>query len=162
MLIWAIFSCRVGPPARRADCGPNYSGSYQASGPARNVGRTTQLHTSSSLLDFPSMIPPTTTVIGDLAPQSNPAPIPQAHEDGSSSYFLGSSDNPGLILVTPPLSDIKFQPCRCDFELSAGARNKTIFLKGTLPQPPAIDPLHNHQLQCQHHQMVISWCLRQK
>uniref|UniRef100_A0A803NUC2 Retrotransposon gag domain-containing protein n=1 Tax=Cannabis sativa TaxID=3483 RepID=A0A803NUC2_CANSA len=49
------------------------------------------------------------------------------------------------------------QACRRDFELSVGARNKTVFLKGTLPEPPIEDPLHHHWFCC--NQMVMSWIL---
>uniref|UniRef100_A0A803QFR2 Reverse transcriptase Ty1/copia-type domain-containing protein n=1 Tax=Cannabis sativa TaxID=3483 RepID=A0A803QFR2_CANSA len=51
--------------------------------------------------------------------------------------------------------NIKFLAWRRDFKLSVGLRNKTVFLKGTLPQPPIEDPLHHHWLRC--NQIVMSW-----
>uniref|UniRef100_A0A803NRL8 RNase H type-1 domain-containing protein n=1 Tax=Cannabis sativa TaxID=3483 RepID=A0A803NRL8_CANSA len=122
---------------------------------SRNSGQTPLPNTSSSIPAVPPnppIIPPTSAVTGDIAPPHRPV-----HEDSSSPYFLNSGDNPGLTLVTPLLSDKNFQSWRRDFELSVGARNKTVFLKGTLPQPPINNPLHHHWLRC--NQMVMSWIL---
>ncbi|KAF4375138.1 hypothetical protein F8388_017284 [Cannabis sativa] len=125
---------------------------------SRHSHRTPPPHPSSSVLDAllieMPIVPPATNHPREPLLQ-NPPPVHRpAHEDNSNLYYLSSGDHPGLILVTPPLSDHNFQPWRRDFELSVGARNKTAFLKGTLPSPPEIDPLHNHWTRC--NQMVMS------
>ncbi|KAF4349707.1 hypothetical protein F8388_026209 [Cannabis sativa] len=111
------------------------------------------IHHDASSIDTPIVTP---AINPPIEPhQQNLPPVHRpAHEDSSNPYYLSSSDHPDLILVTPPLSDHNFQPRRRDFELSVGARNKTAFLKGTLPSPPEIDPLHNHWTRC--NQMVMT------
>uniref|UniRef100_A0A803PEA6 Retrotransposon Copia-like N-terminal domain-containing protein n=1 Tax=Cannabis sativa TaxID=3483 RepID=A0A803PEA6_CANSA len=128
---------------------------------SRHSHRTPPPHPSSSVPDALSIempiVPPATNHPRKPLLQNHPPVHRPAHEDNSNLYYLSSGDHPGLILVTPPLSDHNFQPWRRDFELSVGARNKTAFLKGTLPSPPEIDPLHNHWTRC--NQMVMSWIL---
>ena len=80
-----------------------------------------------------------------------------AYEDVRSPYFLSTADHPGLALATPVLTDRNFQPWKRDFKLSIGARNKTPFLEGTLPQPSPDDPLSSSWIRC--NQMVMSWIL---
>ncbi|KAM6594068.1 hypothetical protein CsatA_001771 [Cannabis sativa] len=78
--------------------------------------------------------PPTHSVIQNINSSSlQPSHDRPANKD--NSYFVGSGDHPGLILVTPPLSDHNFQQWRWDFLLALGAKNKTGFIDGTLPQP---------------------------
>ncbi|KAM6563406.1 hypothetical protein CsatB_023404 [Cannabis sativa] len=127
---------------------------------SRNSGQAPLPNNSSSILDAPPnppIIPLASAITGDIVPPSPNATTRPVHEGSSSPYFLNSSDNPGLTLVTPLLSDKNFQSWRRDFELSVGARNKAVFLKGTLPQPPIDHPLHHHWFRC--NQMVMSWIL---
>uniref|UniRef100_A0A803PIP4 CCHC-type domain-containing protein n=1 Tax=Cannabis sativa TaxID=3483 RepID=A0A803PIP4_CANSA len=127
---------------------------------SRNSGQAPLPNNSSSILDAPPnppIIPLASAITGDIVPPSPNATTRPVHEGSSSPYFLNSSDNPGLTLVTPLLSDKNFQSWRRDFELSVGARNKVVFLKGTLPQPPIDHPLHHHWFRC--NQMVMSWIL---
>uniref|UniRef100_A0A803QRJ5 Retrotransposon Copia-like N-terminal domain-containing protein n=1 Tax=Cannabis sativa TaxID=3483 RepID=A0A803QRJ5_CANSA len=53
--------------------------------------------------------------------------------------------------------DRNFQPWQRDFKLSIGARNKTPFLDGSLPQPPPHDSLYSSWNRC--NQMVMSWII---
>ncbi|XP_060964620.1 uncharacterized protein LOC115718736 [Cannabis sativa] len=92
-----------------------------------------------------------------------PPPVQQtqpdrpAYEDIRSPYYLSNADHPGLVLATRILTDRNFQPWRRDFKISIGARNKTPFLEGILPQPPPNDSLFGSCIRC--NQMVMSWIL---
>ncbi|XP_062103733.1 uncharacterized protein LOC133814839 [Humulus lupulus] len=79
------------------------------------------------------------------------------HEDITSPYFLSNIDHPRLVLTSPPLTGKNFQAWRCDFKISIGAKNKTTFLTGALPQLGPDDPLLNSWLRC--NQIVMSWIL---
>ncbi|XP_062089640.1 uncharacterized protein LOC133796178 [Humulus lupulus] len=47
-----------------------------------------------------------------------------AQEDANNPYFMGTRDNPGLILASPPLTDTNFQQWARDFKLFVDAKNK--------------------------------------
>ncbi|KAM6550340.1 hypothetical protein CsatB_000148 [Cannabis sativa] len=76
-----------------------------------------------------------------------PPPVQQTQPD----------HHPGLVLASPILTDRNSQPWHRDFKISIGARNKTPFLEGTLPQPPPNDSLFGSWIRC--NQMVMSWIL---
>ncbi|KAM6558950.1 hypothetical protein CsatA_028189 [Cannabis sativa] len=100
--------------------------------------------------------PPTHSVIPNTNSGSmQPPPDRPANED--NPYFVGSGDHPGLILVTPPLSDHNFQQWRRDFHLALGAKNKTGFIDGTLSQPDPTSHLFHSWTRC--NQMVMSWII---
>ena len=81
----------------------------------------------------------------------------QIRTNEDNPYFLGSGDHPGLVLVTPPLSDHNFQQWRRDFRLALGAKNKTGFIDGTIQQPAPTNPLYHSWIRC--NQMVMSWII---
>uniref|UniRef100_A0A803PTB3 Reverse transcriptase Ty1/copia-type domain-containing protein n=1 Tax=Cannabis sativa TaxID=3483 RepID=A0A803PTB3_CANSA len=82
-----------------------------------------------------------------------------AYEDVRSPYFLNNADHPGLVLATPVLTDRNFQPWQRDFKLSIGARNKTPFLDGSLPQPPPHYSLYSSWNRCNQNGYVVDHSL---
>ncbi|XP_062113934.1 uncharacterized protein LOC133824935 [Humulus lupulus] len=57
----------------------------------------------------------------------------------------------------PPMLNKNFLQWRCDFKISIGAKNKTAFLNGSLPQPCPSDSHFSARLHC--NQMVMSWII---
>ncbi|XP_062093913.1 uncharacterized protein LOC133799941 [Humulus lupulus] len=80
-----------------------------------------------------------------------------AQEDANNPYFMGTRDHPGLILASPPLTNTNFQQWARDFKLSVGAKNKTGFLTGTIPQPSSDYHLFDSWSRC--NQMVMFWII---
>uniref|UniRef100_A0A803PHG1 Retrotransposon Copia-like N-terminal domain-containing protein n=1 Tax=Cannabis sativa TaxID=3483 RepID=A0A803PHG1_CANSA len=108
--------------------------------------------------------PPSKTSVGTLPCSAPPVPGPRldvidrpAYEDIRSPYYLSNADHLGLALATPLLTDRNFQPWKRDFKLSIGARNKTPFLEGNLPQPSPTNALYSSWTRC--NLKVMSWIL---
>ncbi|XP_061336726.1 uncharacterized protein LOC133283832 [Gastrolobium bilobum] len=62
-------------------------------------------------------------------------------EDASSPYFLQSSDHPGLILVTHSLDGTNYSSWSRAMLLALTAKNKSVFIDGSIPHPPDVDLL---------------------
>uniref|UniRef100_A0A803PZF7 Retrotransposon Copia-like N-terminal domain-containing protein n=1 Tax=Cannabis sativa TaxID=3483 RepID=A0A803PZF7_CANSA len=60
------------------------------------------------------------------------------YEDVRSPYYLNTVDHPGLVLVTPVLTDRNFQPWTRDFKLSIGARSNLFLMVHFLNLLPMI------------------------
>ncbi|XP_062093421.1 uncharacterized protein LOC133799420 [Humulus lupulus] len=127
---------------------------------SRTRNRPQQEQPSSSIdsdMLPPSQAPTTTGQRTNLAASDPPLRDRPAQEDANNPYFMGTRDHPGLILVSPPLTDTNFQQWARVFKLSVGAKNKTGFLTGTIPQPSFDHHLFDPWSRC--NQMVMSWII---
>ncbi|XP_062075092.1 uncharacterized protein LOC133779111 [Humulus lupulus] len=94
----------------------------------------------------------TTLTVSDPPLRDRPA-----QEDANNPYLMSTGDHPGVILASPPLTDTNFQQWAHDFNLYVGAKNKTGFLTGTIPQPSSDHHLFDSWSRC--NQMVMSWII---
>lgn len=72
-------------------------------------------------------------------------------------YFLQSSDNPGIALVTQPLTAQNYQHWSRSIKLALSAKNKIGMIDGTLVKPEVSSPLYAFWHRC--NDMVLSWLL---
>lgn len=75
-----------------------------------------------------------------------------------SPYYLHPGENPGLILVAPPLNDNNYHNWSKSMKRALSSKNKVSFINGTLPQPPLTDP--DFELWDRCNNMVLSWITR--
>lgn len=83
---------------------------------------------------------------------STPATIDAYHP-----YFLQSSDNPGIPLVTQPLNAQNYQQWSRSIRLALSAKNKLGLIDGTLPKPAEDSNMFSMWTPC--NDMVLSWLL---
>ena len=74
----------------------------------------------------------------------------------SNSYQLHSGDNPGILLVTQPLSD-NYQTWSRSMLMALTAKNKAGFIDGCINSPDLSSPLYGSWKQC--NTMDLSWLL---
>ncbi|XP_074377938.1 uncharacterized protein LOC141719457 [Apium graveolens] len=72
-------------------------------------------------------------------------------------YYLQPLDNPGIALVTQPLTTQNYHQWSRSVKLALSAKNKVGMIDGTLPQPLTSTPLHPFWNRC--NDMVLSWLL---
>ncbi|XP_042041420.1 uncharacterized protein LOC121786885 [Salvia splendens] len=84
----------------------------------------------------------------------NRAPIPPA-EDTSSPYFIHPSDNPGVVLVPQPLIGSNYSTWSRSFIIALLAKNKLVFVDGSILRPNGDDLLHQAWIRC--NSMVVAW-----
>uniref|UniRef100_A0A803QH45 Retrotransposon gag domain-containing protein n=1 Tax=Cannabis sativa TaxID=3483 RepID=A0A803QH45_CANSA len=119
-----------------------------------------KLPKSSSFFTLSSMVRTRATI---SATSTNPvvdAPAPIDPQPSQTS--ADNNNNRAQSPAPPPVQQTQpdhrnSQPWHRDFKISIGARNKTPFLEGTLPQPPPNDSLFGSWIRC--NQMVMSWIL---
>uniref|UniRef100_A0A2N9FK13 Retrotransposon Copia-like N-terminal domain-containing protein n=1 Tax=Fagus sylvatica TaxID=28930 RepID=A0A2N9FK13_FAGSY len=76
--------------------------------------------------------------------------------DSQSPYYLNNSDNPGIHLVTKPLSGDNYHTWSRSMSLALSSKNKLGFVIGTVPQPnDPSDPLYDLWTRC--NDLVLSW-----
>ncbi|XP_061348597.1 uncharacterized protein LOC133293976 [Gastrolobium bilobum] len=75
----------------------------------------------------------------------------------SSPYYLQNGDHPGLILVSHSLTGSNFSSWHRALLLALTAKNKLVFIDGTIVRPPSTDLLFSSWNRC--NSMVISWIL---
>jgi hypothetical protein len=76
----------------------------------------------------------------------------------NNPYYLHPSENPGAVLVTPVLNERNYHSWAHFMHVAMFSKNKHRFLDGSLPQPPATDPLSEVWLRCNN--IVVSWLTR--
>ncbi len=76
--------------------------------------------------------------------------------DSRSPYYLNNGDNPGIHLVTKPLSGDNYHTWSRSMSLALSSKNKLGFVIGTVPQPndPSY-PLYDLWTRC--NDLVLSW-----
>lgn len=72
-------------------------------------------------------------------------------------YFLQSSDNPGIALVTQMLTSQNYCQWSRSVKLALSAKNKLGMIDGTLSQPASSSNMFSHWSRC--NDMVLSWLL---
>ena len=87
--------------------------------------------------------------------------IPQersAIDDLASPYFMHHSDNPGLVLVSQPLTGENYTSWSRAMLIALSVKNKTCFVDGSLPKPEGtnLDQLNSW---IRSNNIVISWIL---
>ena len=78
-------------------------------------------------------------------------------EDSDSPYQLHSGDHPGLVLVSHQLTGPNFHTWRRAMTMALTAKNKLVFVNGTLPRPISTDLVFTVWSRCD--SMVSSWIL---
>jgi hypothetical protein len=76
----------------------------------------------------------------------------------NNPYYLHYSENPDLVLVTPPLNERNYHSWSHLMHVAVFSMNKHMFVDGALPQPVTTYPLSQIWLKCIN--MVISWLTR--
>ncbi|KAE8732030.1 hypothetical protein F3Y22_tig00002237pilonHSYRG00016 [Hibiscus syriacus] len=61
-------------------------------------------------------------------------------DNGGNPYYLHQSDNPGMILVTQPLTSDNFHSWKWSMMLALSAKNKLGFMDGSIPAPDTSSP----------------------
>ncbi|GAU38555.1 hypothetical protein TSUD_320270 [Trifolium subterraneum] len=84
----------------------------------------------------------------------------QAHNKGYQNdtlnpYFLHPNENPGLILVTPPLSGTNYHSWSRAMTMALKSKNKLRFVNGSLPRPDDED--HDSLAWDRCNTMIMSW-----
>lgn len=77
--------------------------------------------------------------------------------DAYHPYFLQSSDNPGIALVTQSLTVQNYQQWSRSVKLALSAKNKVGLIDGSQPKPAENSPLYAFWHRC--NDMVLSWLL---
>ncbi|XP_062112907.1 uncharacterized protein LOC133824061 [Humulus lupulus] len=86
-------------------------------------------------------------------------PIDRPSQDDPNPYHLGTRDLTNFVIVPSPLTTQEnFQSWKRAASISINAKNKTAFIDGSLPRPPANDPNHSAWEQCNN--MVKAWLLQ--
>ncbi|XP_019450657.1 PREDICTED: uncharacterized protein LOC109352928 [Lupinus angustifolius] len=76
-------------------------------------------------------------------------------DQDSNPFFLHSSENSSLVLVTPSLDGTNYHSWSRAFKLALESKNKLMFIDGTLPQPKSEDHSYRPWRRC--NTMVLSW-----
>uniref|UniRef100_A0A2N9I0N9 Retrotransposon Copia-like N-terminal domain-containing protein n=1 Tax=Fagus sylvatica TaxID=28930 RepID=A0A2N9I0N9_FAGSY len=92
------------------------------------------------------------TEITSSSKEASPASI----VDNGSPYYLNNGDNPGIRLVTKPLTGDNYHSWRRSMTMALSAKHKLGFVTGTVPQPEdPSDPLFDIWTRC--NDLVLSW-----
>uniref|UniRef100_A0A2N9EDL8 Integrase catalytic domain-containing protein n=1 Tax=Fagus sylvatica TaxID=28930 RepID=A0A2N9EDL8_FAGSY len=92
------------------------------------------------------------TEITSSSKEASPASI----VDNGSPYYLNNGDNPGIRLVTKPLTGDNYHSWRRSMTMALSAKHKLGFVTGTVPQPEdPSDPLFEIWTRC--NDLVLSW-----
>ena len=78
-------------------------------------------------------------------------------EDSDNPYQLYSSDHLSLVLVSHQLTGSNFHTWRRAMVMALTAKNKLVFINGTLPRPASTDLIFTIWSRCD--SMVSSWIL---
>lgn len=79
-------------------------------------------------------------------------------QNPASPYYLHPGENPGAILVSPPLNGDNYYHWSRAMKRALSSKNKIKFINGSLPQPAANDPLLDSWERCNN--TVVSWITR--
>ncbi|XP_042018912.1 uncharacterized protein LOC121766717 [Salvia splendens] len=76
-------------------------------------------------------------------------------DDSTSPYFLHPSDNPGVVLVPQLLAGSNYSTWSRSFTTALLAKNKLVFVDGSILRPPSDDLLYHAWIRC--NSMVVAW-----
>ncbi|XP_019460137.1 PREDICTED: uncharacterized protein LOC109359897 [Lupinus angustifolius] len=75
-----------------------------------------------------------------------------------SSYYLHPGENPGFVLVSPPLDGMNYNSWSRSMRKALGSKNKYKFVNGNIKMPSVTDPIFEAWERCNN--MVVSWITR--
>ncbi|XP_061341353.1 uncharacterized protein LOC133287708 [Gastrolobium bilobum] len=86
--------------------------------------------------------------------------LPDFYTNPENPFFLHPSENPGLVLVSPPLDERNYHSWATSMTMALLSKNKIGFINGTLPPPPPpeLDPSFHAWQRC--NMIVLSWIQR--
>jgi len=73
----------------------------------------------------------------------------------SSPYYLHPGENPGMILVSPPLSETNYHSWSRNMRHALLSKNKLKFVDGSIKIPERDDPTYEAWERC--NMMILSW-----
>ena len=91
-------------------------------------------------------------------PGSNLSMSNSAINDASSPYFLHHSDNPGLVLVSQPLTEENYASWSRAMLIALSVKNKLGFIDGSIPKPGDTELIRLNSW-IRNNNIVISWIL---
>ncbi|XP_022851410.1 uncharacterized protein LOC111373157 [Olea europaea var. sylvestris] len=80
-----------------------------------------------------------------------------AIEDGSNPFYLHHTHNPGLILVSQPLTGDNYASWSRSMKIALSVKNKLGFINGSISRPAGNDDLLKSWMR--NNNIVISWIL---
>jgi len=87
-----------------------------------------------------------------MAPRN---PTPPSISDSYSPYYIHPSDGPNSLIITPKLNGSNYLARHCSMQHAMGAKNKLVFIDGSIPIPD-IDDLNRQAWEhCNH--LIHSW-----
>ncbi|WJX75246.1 hydroxyjasmonate sulfotransferase [Trifolium repens] len=89
---------------------------------------------------------------------TQPSLSTEACPNASSPYYLHPGENPGTVLVSPPLDGSNYQSWSKAIKRALLAKNKIKFVNGKLPMPSKDDVNFDSWERC--NSMVVSWINR--
>ncbi|KAF7153877.1 hypothetical protein RHSIM_Rhsim01G0079100 [Rhododendron simsii] len=92
--------------------------------------------------------------MGDLVTGSRP-PVPKEYESPSHPLYLHPSDQPGVMLVSLPLTGDNYTTWSRAIVMALSAKNKVGLIDGSILKPAKTDSLFNQWIRCNN--MVTSW-----
>ncbi|XP_019193103.1 PREDICTED: uncharacterized protein LOC109187370 [Ipomoea nil] len=98
---------------------------------------------------------------------TTPTPVSQIHtnqspvhriEEFDDPMYLHITENPNLVLVSPPLSEHNYASWSRSMKIALGVKNKFGFVNGAVTRPNAADPKYPVWRRC--NDIVCSWILK--
>ncbi|XP_073045359.1 uncharacterized protein [Primulina eburnea] len=93
-----------------------------------------------------------------MAPSDSSSHSRSVVDDPLNPYFLHHSDNPGISLVSQPLTGDNYASWSRAMRIALSVKNKLGFIDGSIPQPDVSDLLL-HAAWFRSNNVVISWIL---
>ncbi|XP_061356238.1 uncharacterized protein LOC133300683 [Gastrolobium bilobum] len=84
--------------------------------------------------------------------------LPDFYTNPGNPFFLHPSENPGLVLVTPPLDERNYHSWARSMTMALLTKNKLGFVDGSIARPLENDPTFPTWLRC--NMIVLSWIHR--
>lgn len=83
---------------------------------------------------------------------------PNPSQNPSSPYYLHPGENPGYVLVSPPLNEDNYYNWSKAMIHALSSKNKLKFVNGIIKKSAADDPLYEAWERCNH--IIVSWITR--
>ncbi|XP_019423068.1 PREDICTED: uncharacterized protein LOC109332539 [Lupinus angustifolius] len=86
---------------------------------------------------------------------SNDHQLMDVFQNPSSPFYLYPGENPGFVLVSPPLNGTNYNFWSRAMRRALGSKNKYKFVNGTIRMPSTTDPTFEAWEICNN--MIVSW-----
>ncbi|KAG7574150.1 Integrase catalytic core [Arabidopsis suecica] len=101
----------------------------------------------------------------DSSPEGSPEPRSRtrtrnpvdSHDSIHSPYYLTHSDNPGVSIISEVFDGTNYDDWQIAIKIALDAKNKLVFIDGSVPRPPESDRLFRIWSRC--NSLVKSWLL---